>query len=124
VTQEGSKRINRAEHTNPFVVSDRLLILDKRLRPAQRASNGIEHARLHGGFRDADDLRNFTYRFFMIVNQVDYLTLRRLQGGHALAEKSTCILLLQRDLRVIGRVWECAHDLVIQVYFNPATHRG
>ena len=42
----------------------------------------IEHARLHGRFRNGENLGDFTHRFLMIIDEVYNLTMRGRQGRH------------------------------------------
>src|ERR1700730_10142607 len=48
----------------------------------------IEHALLHGRFRNGENLGDFTHRFLVIIDEVYDLTVRGRQARHALAKKA------------------------------------
>jgi hypothetical protein len=61
---------------------------------------GIEHAGLHRILRRADDLGDFGDRFFVIVDEVDDLAVRRRQLRQALPQDGDVVLLLRDHLEL------------------------
>src|SRR4029079_16597336 len=55
---------------------------------------GVEHAGLHGGFIEADNLRDVLDRLAMEIHEIDDLPVHRRQARHGAAENLVAILLL------------------------------
>jgi hypothetical protein len=64
----------------------------------------VEHARLHSGLGDPDDLRDLYDRFAVEVDEVDDLAVLRRQSGQGVAQQFSLGFLLQHDLWVVSRV--------------------
>jgi len=85
---------------------------------------GVEHAGLHRVLRRADDLGDFGDRFFVTVDEVDDLAMRRRQLRQALPWNRALILLLQDRLGTIGGIGNLARNLVVERIIGAAAQRG
>jgi len=73
----------------------------------------IEHARLHSGLGDPDDLRDLFDRFAVKVDEVDDLAVLRRQPRQGVAQQFCAGFLLQHDLWVVRRVRYPRCDVLI-----------
>src|SRR5262245_27765992 len=79
----------------------------------------IEHASLHGGGRDTQNLRAFIDRLVVIVDQLDDLSMFGRQPGQCPAQQLATILFLQGSFRVIRWVGDGSLNLFVQLGVYP-----
>src|SRR5450759_3646518 len=83
----------------------------------------VKQARLHGVFRNADDLSHLFHGFLVVVDEIDDLPMFRRKRGQALPQRVTGILLLYRHFRIVGRILDRIGGFIIQFNVLPAPQR-
>src|SRR5437879_12957789 len=114
-TESQPNTIETAQRFLPLVRPRRLNVSDQ----LSQLSARVEHAGLHGGGGDADDLRALGDRSLVIVHEVDDLSMLMRQMGQRLPQQLAAVLLLQGSLGSIGRVADGVLDLLRQLSLRP-----
>src|SRR5437667_1037151 len=83
----------------------------------------IEHARLHGVLRDADDLRHLFDRLVVVVDQIDDLPMVCRKSFQALPDDCTFVLLREGVFRIVRGILNCLCSFLVQFLVRPAPQR-
>ena len=83
----------------------------------------IEHARLHGILRDADDLCDFFHRLLVVVDEIDDLPMFGRKADETVPDDRTLVLLREGRFRIVRRILDCQCRLVVQFLVRFAPQR-
>src|SRR4029453_18005172 len=89
--------------------------------PLPRISRGsIKDRRFPGFFRLPENFSRLFHGFLVVVDKIDDLPVFRRKCGQTLAQRFTCILLLHRHFRIVGRILDSGGGSVVQFNVLPA----